>query len=346
LEIEQVMLMYSSTHHRRRIFPRLAFGLCALGLGGFASAEATADATDHSVVIEQKPLDEVTVIGKMDKRTLDRVVNQFVQSHAKPSPIISQIGRWHDKVCPRVTGLQPNFNEFVERQIKRNARAVGAPAPADGKTCKTNVEVVFTPEPQGLVDHIATHYRPLLGYYPKNEAAQATQFTHPVQAWYLTGTRAEGGYQPPAEASGADNSGGPPPFQSELVIDSPSSAGDTGVGAGPSGTAGSRLGHELKTEFVHVLIIADSAKVKTYSLQTLSDYVSLLVLTHISTLDSCSSLPSILNLFAGDCATTPTEVTITDTTYLKALYSTNLDKNMNIEKGEIRDKMVAAMQTH
>jgi hypothetical protein len=51
------------------------------------------------------------------------------------------------------------------------------------------IDVVFTGEPQALLDHIAaTKYRPLLGYYRKSELKQFTTFNHPVQAWYMTGT--------------------------------------------------------------------------------------------------------------------------------------------------------------
>jgi hypothetical protein len=112
-----------------------------------------------------------------------------------------------------------------------------------------------------------------------------------------------------------------------------------------NGTAGSRLTRGLRSEFVHVLIVVDSKTVETYSLQTVSDYIALLALTRIASPDTCSALPTILNLFAADCAAPPTGITRPDTAYLKALYAANLDMNLNIEQGEMRERMVDVIST-
>jgi hypothetical protein len=127
-----------------------------------------------------------------------------------------------------------------------------------------------------------------------------------------------------------------------LMIDSADTSGN-GIGFGPTGTAGSLLSHGPRSELMHVLMIVDSGTAAKYSLQTVSDYIAMLALTHIASLDTCNELPSIANLFATGCAAPPTAMTMTNMAYLKALYGANLDKNLNIEQGDIRVYMVDAI---
>ena len=67
----------------------LALGLYGLGIVASAMAAPATSAADQSDAGPRESLPEVTVIGKMDRRTLNHVVNQFIASHAKPSAVIS-----------------------------------------------------------------------------------------------------------------------------------------------------------------------------------------------------------------------------------------------------------------
>jgi hypothetical protein len=329
--------------------------LASIALGG--SPSVLAALADPAGASDGQLLPEVTVTAKMDPKTLNRVINQFVQSHAEPSTMIGQVGRWQQNVCPAVSGLQDSGDKFVTREITNVARSVGAPTPAVGKKCDVNIEVIFTPEPQGLLNRVADKYRPMLGYYRVSEVKQITTFSHPVQAWYETGTRAldsqapincffqcsKNGQAPPDAANAA---GSALSFVPHLEIDSDQSSGmGAGLGLGVSGNSGSRLTKGLRSEFMHVLIIADSKAVGKYTLQSISDYVALLALTHVASLDTCNELPSIVNLFAATCAAPPTALTAADTAYLKALYEANLEQNLNGELGDIHAGMQQAIST-
>jgi hypothetical protein len=128
------------------------------------------------------------------------------------------------------------------------------------------------------------------------------------------------------------------PFNNAPQVDA-----DETVGSGETGLAGSHMTHGLQSEFLHVLIVVDTNKVKRYSVQTVSDYIALLSLTRIAFPDACSTLPSILDLFAADCATTPLELTLSDIAYLRGLYGAHLDNNLNLEVAEIRTRMLKAI---
>jgi hypothetical protein len=81
--------------------------------------------------------------------------------------------------------------------------------------------------------------------------------------------------------------------------------------------------------------------VSQYSLAAIADYIAMLALTHAS-LGGCSELPSIIDLLSADCGARPLPQSITaaDASYLKALYSSNLEMKVSLERGEIHDRML------
>jgi hypothetical protein len=312
------------------------------------SAAGAADSPDPSSKPKSQSLDEVVISAqKFDRRTLDHVlIPHFVQSHGAPSPMIDQVARWRQGVCPKTTGLQPAYDEFVTRRVVTAAQAVGAPSQGSGKKCDVNIEIVFTPAPQDLLDHIAKAYPTLLG---SARSPHDTTFRRAIQTWYLTGTRSMAGWNPPV--SGLDTPptpGGPnqilpstPPHSTPgVTIDLPN-----GQGAAPSGLAGSHLGMSLRSEFLHVLVVIDARKVTGLSLGAVADYVAMVTLTRMSSLDSCSELPSIVDLLASGCAdrAKPGSITVADTAFLKALYGSDLEMKLNLERGEIHDRMLAEL---
>jgi len=292
---------------------------------GFSSVILAATAAAAPPVDTSPPLQEVTVIGKLDAHTLNREIRQFVQAHAAPSAMIGQVGRWHEAICPGITGLQGAAEQFVSSRMLDVARTVGAPVPNAGRKCVANGEVIFTPSPQQLLDHIADKYRPLLGFFRASEHKQGVTFNHPIQAWYMTGTRSLG-YLPPLRCSlgctppndGMGKAGFPTattPFITGLQVDSDETAGGPG-GFGATGSAVHHFSHGIRGEFLHVLVIADS----------------------------CSDLTSIVNLLASHCASVPATITTADIAYLKGLYGANLDQDLNAELGDMHYGMRRALQ--
>jgi hypothetical protein len=97
---------------------------------------------------------------------------------------------------------------------------------------------------------------------------------------------------------------------------------------------------------VHVLIIADSAQMSRYPLRAVADYLALLSLTRMSQLENCAPLPSITDLLANGCVPpVATELTAADRAYLKALYSADLEQNLNLERGDVHERMMRQIET-
>jgi hypothetical protein len=324
----------------------MALNLCAVLVPRLVTAATP-------IVDTLPPLQEVTVIGKVNDHTLNLQIQEFVQSHARPSALIGQIGRWREAVCPVVSGLQDAADAVVARRITSVALAVGAPRPAPGKKCITNVEVVFTNSPQQLLDHIADKYHALLGFYRTSERKQILTFSHSIQAWYMTGTRSLYFSPPPTCSIGCptpqDGMGvaayptATPPFNTGLEVDSDQTAG----GPGSFGVTGGDVNpftHGLRSEFLHVLVIVDSKAVAKFRLAAISDYVAMLALTRLVFLDDCSGLPSIVNLFAAHCTDVPATITSADIAYLKGLYGADLDKDLKYELRDMHEGMRRVIQ--
>jgi hypothetical protein len=113
----------------------------------------------------------------------------------------------------------------------------------------------------------------------------------------------------------------------------------------PGGYAGSRVGAGLRSEFLHVLIIADSGQVAGYSLRSIADYAAMLSLTRMAQLENCAPLSSITDLLANGCTTPAADaLTAADRAYLKALYTANLEKNLNVERGDLHEQMMRQIE--
>jgi hypothetical protein len=67
-----------------------------------------------------------------------------------------------------------------------------------------------------------------------------------------------------------------------------------------------------------------------------------------SALGGCNELPSVIDLLSRDCGERPPPqaVTTADEAYLKALYASNLEMNVSLERGEIHDRMLRQIVGH
>lgn len=308
----------------------------------------------ESVDSQSAPGVVISATKEPDRRTFEHVlVPQFIESHSIASEVTGQLSRWRAQVCPETIGLQKEYGDFISRRVTDIARSIGAPTDRTGK-CRPNVDIIFAPHPQAVLDGIVSRSPMLLGY--PGDRSKPGQIRHSIEAFYVTGTRSSdtlpkynGG---PSSARPAANGGG-------MESGGPTSAawhstGEMATGghiqidgqlAPVMGTAGSHLSHGLASEFVQVTVIADADALTNYPLRTIADYIAMLVLTRAA-LESCSPLPSIIDLLAVACNARPRPqvMTATDTEYLKALYASNLELNVNLERGEMRSRMVQSIK--
>ena len=101
---------------------------------------------------------------------------------------------------------------------------------------------------------------------------------------------------------------------------------------------GSRLADGLRATFDHVTIIANPLALHA-STEAMDDYIAMLALAQINSLDTCQALPSITNLLANGCAQPSTAITANDMGYLKAVYAADPNKLGSVQKNEIARRM-------
>jgi hypothetical protein len=312
----------------RRHAPHLicaAWLAASAALAQSASSPASGDAMSRTV----SPL---TIQAPPSPKVIHRQAESFVQSYAATAnPNVEQIARWHGPVCVQVWGL-PLAEQAakIKARIDGMAQALGLPAARAG--CKTNVEIVFTPKPQSLVDSIARRWQPLLGYYHLSDTRRLKTVTHPIQAWYSTATRSEG--VDVADVLFSQLPQSPVPASPTGVADDPTNAPPVGCF--------DRFTACYKSLFHNVLIVADSKALEDEPLRLVADDMVMLALSQPKSLDGCNVLPSVIDHFARSRChgrAPPTGLTPADAAYLGALYAAEADGKKRFDESDIADRM-------
>lgn len=269
-----------------------------------------------------KPLDQIIVIGSkpIEAKVLEKAATPFVKSRSSPGRVSGQFARWKLGICPLTRGLSPAYNDFITARVREVAGIVGAPV--DEKLpCKPNIEIIFTTEPQKLLDEVVQDHEYLLGFHWTAQTKKLSTISRPLQAWYMTTTTSKVGVETLDE-------------QQELLS-----------GMSPSAGLDFPLLGGTTSQIVHVLIVADTSKVVGYTIGSISDYVSVLALAHARSPDDCSPLPSILDLMSScETAEKPEVVSGVDTAYLKALYGINMRDPPFFQRMEINIHMVKELE--
>ena len=261
----------------------------------------------------------VTVTAPPEPKSIKKQTYTFVKGYAAvPNPEVDQIGRWHDPVCVKVMGLpRDDQAAAIKARIENVARAVGLRAARAG--CRANVEIVFSDQPQRVMDFVAQHREILLGYYHLHERDRLKQVTHPIQSWYVTVTEGDAFGGGPMEVLDDNN---------ELSA---------------NGCPGSRIASEcLESKLKNVLIVADNKALEGKDVGLVADYMVMLVLSEPRSLDGCNPLPSVIELFAKPACPgrdAPDGLTSADAAYLTALYAADLRQRKPVELVDIAQRM-------
>jgi len=291
------------------MFPRLSVAIMAI------VALATVSIAPGSAQPAPSATENITVQGTKSRE----VIQSFVGSFATPTRLADALPRWESGVCPLIMGQPPAIIQIIHQRVRDLAALSGAPV-NNKSSCKPNIEIIFTTTPQELLDNVREHQPIILGYADSaRERDRLALVKRPVQAWYTTQSE--------------DYNGRRRVDISTTFSDMPT------VGGGLS-----RIRHALLSSYLNVVIVADPEKLQDQGIGPLADYIAMLALTQINTLDNCQPLPSIMNLLAKDCATKTDMLTINDVTYLHGLYTMRRERNLAAQKGEIADTMLAALK--
>jgi len=264
----------------------------------------------------------------------DTALHDFVKSYTAASQVSGKTARWRAGICPVITGLPQKAGELVTDRVRQIAGMVDAPVAA--QSCKPNIDIVFTLNPQVLLNGVRSKTPILLGYHDVAQEERLATVTHPLQAWYTTQT--------------VD-------FHGSAYVDDrlckncgmyiPSASGVVFVpDARAFAVTGSRLGDGLSSELYHVIIVVDLAKVAGHTLGGLADYVAMLSLAQTQAFEVCEPVASITNLVSPGCdaGVKTSEITGSDLAYLHALYSIDPRGSFLQQQGDIAYQMKKGLE--
>jgi len=298
----------------------LALGLVAGGALAQAPAPAPpAGTTVSGVTVTPKEPDEQTRHQRFDQSL------NFIGSRGQTAHL-GQIARWPEPVCPVSLGLSPQMNQLVADRVQRLAFDIGAPRPRRPGRCKPNVEILFTDQPQALMDLVAKRRNELLGFHYVAEERRLTRVVRPIQAWYLTQT-----------VSGVGGTG---------VVGVPASTSsgqslDLADNHMPGGCAGSAFTECLSSQLVNVLVVADANALAGRNIGSVADYIALISMAQFKSLETCDARPTLLDMFTPACADraiadSPAKQ---DIAYLKALYRSPVALKLWMQRSLIAERM-------
>jgi hypothetical protein len=240
----------------------------------------------------------------------EKALDNFIIGHSKPTEWLGKIARWKNGICPLAVGLSPRLNLYISQRIVRVAMMTGAPLDK-GETCRPNILVIATDQPQAFLDFMSSKRPALLGAHYISQRQKIATMTLPVQAWYSTATE---------------------DFRGFISAD---------LGFGTAHVSGSRTGDGLKSQLTTAVILVDKQKVVGQEIGPLADYIAMLALSQGQSYDTCQDVPTINNLMAANCAAEmkPAALTDIDATYLRGLYKMDAGRNFLGERGSIAFEM-------
>jgi len=281
--------------------------------------------------------ENVTVTSTKSREVLEK----FVEAFAAPTRMTEKLSRWEDGICPVAVGLPAGFTTFVTKRMKDVARQVGAPA-NEKESCAHNIAVVFTTKPQAFLDTIRKKQPWFLGYSDNSaQTDKLAMVTHPIQAWYMTATKDWRG------DTDVDNAkGGSLDMTVQGFLDPTRIMSMTMPFAHFRNVTGWRLGDGLHSAFHDVIIVVDPSKLVDYEIGSLADYIAMLALAQLHSLDTCQQLSSIVNMLAAGCDRKVNALTDNDIAYLRGLYKMNADMTLRSQQDEVAFQMEKSLEGH
>jgi hypothetical protein len=283
---------------------------------------------DVTVIASHPPTDQELAGSSLDQFILHHATTHYVNTSTT-----GNLARWRGEmqsICPQTVGLTPAYNDFVTARLRAIAAYVGAPAQSEPQ-CKSNVQVIFTNNPQKKMDDVlkwaTVYFRNR--YSGGMRDLIAFRSDHPIQGWYLT---TNGGARVLNTDVGLVGLNVLPVWPQ--VTQNYIGSGTLGTRLGGGSGSGSGIGI--------VILVIDTTKAVGYTIGAIADYVAMLTLSVAQSPDHCDPLPSILDLMSSGCGMRdkPNAITAGDLAFLKALYYKNTGLGPSLSRAEINSNMM------
>jgi hypothetical protein len=113
-----------------------------------------------------------------------------VKSHSRPKDTAAgALARWKYAICIKTEGLPAEFDEYVSARVEAIAATVKTPEQTRN-TCRPNVFVRFTNQPQNFIDTLVDKNPEILGFHYVSHTKKLKTIDRPIQGWHVTGVEA------------------------------------------------------------------------------------------------------------------------------------------------------------
>lgn len=99
----------------------------------------------------------------------------------------------------------------------------------------------------------------------------------------------------------------------------------------------------LRSQFDHISIVVDTEKVAKMKADAVTDYISMVALAQLSSVETCQGLASITNMLIAGCAPGADALTANDMGYLRGVYQSDPTLGAQAQKNEIGRRMLQAV---
>lgn len=314
-------------------------------------------AATTTAALAQAPAPEsVTVTGTKEEQAVAR----FVEASVTPTRMTGKTARWETPICPAMQGIKPEDAAAMLARLKKNAADAGVRV-SGKKDCDPNIEVIFTDDPQGVMDQVKETQPDLLGYFDSSEARDRLAIVkRPIHAWYRTATQDIRGHSfvdgaRTAESPGRGttavvpcaNTSGNRQLQMrngvQVFAAVPGSLCVREFDAVKTNVPGFKIDEGVRSQFDHIAIVVDTGKVAKMKAGAVADYISMVALAQLSSLETCQGLASITNMLVAGCAQSADAITVNDMGYLRGVYQSNPDLAPQARQNEIGRRMLQAV---
>jgi hypothetical protein len=234
-----------------------------------------------------------------------------------PSTFDAQFGRFEEPLCAGTVGLPEKLHAEVLSRIALVAGTAGIPLAEQG--CKPNLLIVVVDDKKALIEGMRQKKQAFLYGVGDDRVKKLETMPGPVAAWQIS------------DVIGAD---GMP-----LQIDG------NGYPRLFTTLPPSRIRSATRKRLIGSIIVVEQRGLVDVSTRQLADFALLRAMAPIPPRQLAAPTASVLSLFDSGLkpADAPQSVTWWDLAFLKALFATRSDLATNLQRHEIRDRMIAEM---
>jgi hypothetical protein len=259
--------------------------------------------------VQPRPEDstEVVVTGTRDR---DRQVRDFVGALTQ-APVMGQLSRFEEAVCPEAIGLSSNQNRAVAARIRAVAQAAGIAV--GGARCRPNLFVVVTQDREALIRRIRQNWLDPRGY-----PVPIPRQPGPAVALHLEGLLDGDGIPAGVKQDEGD--------------------GRSGYYIVGSSDGSSRVRPASSPHFLLAALVVEPDVLDGLTTMQLADYAAMRLLARTDpSRVATTPAPTILNVLEAPMGSeVPSSLTHWDLGFLRALYGSGERRYANQQRSEMR----------